>query len=488
MIKNEQQYLVTKKQVAQFERALRDLDQQDLILEKVHPLLVQAQGEAIQSQLVDLKAQLEEYERLKTGDIAVLQINSIEELPVALIKARIAAGWSQVELAERLGMKKQQIQRYEATDYAGASLTVLQRVIEALGIGLREDVVLPVESMSVKAVMAHLRNLGFTPSFVKERLLSPSIRAEVEEVASVAKTGQAGLALRIASIASKILDTDVMTIMNKPEVELAPSGLGAVRFKRISNVDQRGMTAYSMYAKFLTQATLRATHGLDRQPIPIDALNLRKQIIDAHGQIDFPSALRFVWDLGIPVLPLRDPSAFHGATWRTDGRDAIVLKQRTQSHERWLVDLLHELRHAAEAPEEVDRVVIELEEIGVHQADTPEERRATAFASAVVLGGKQEALVRMCVEQANGSVERLKSVVPQVARQAEVGVGELANYLAFRLSLQGINWWGAANNLQRQNQDPWEVARDEFLRRVTFSSLEPFERDLLVRGLADSEE
>lgn len=38
-------------------------------------------------------------------------------------QGRIAAGLSQKELSERLGLKERQIQRYEATDYASANLT-----------------------------------------------------------------------------------------------------------------------------------------------------------------------------------------------------------------------------------------------------------------------------------------------------------------------------------------------------------------------------
>lgn len=57
----------------------------------------------------------------------MLELNSLEALPRALIKARIAAKLSQKDLAERLGLKEQQIQRYEATEYNSANLA---RVIE----------------------------------------------------------------------------------------------------------------------------------------------------------------------------------------------------------------------------------------------------------------------------------------------------------------------------------------------------------------------
>lgn len=60
-----------------------------------------------------------------------------------LIKGRIAAGLTQRQLADRLGLKEQQMQRYEATDYASASLARVSEVIAALGIEVKEAVVPP---------------------------------------------------------------------------------------------------------------------------------------------------------------------------------------------------------------------------------------------------------------------------------------------------------------------------------------------------------
>ena len=71
---------------------------------------------------------------------------------------------------------------------------------------------------------------------------------------------------------------------------------------------------------------------------------MRQAVLSTYGAITFEHTLRYVWSLGIPVLPLRDPGAFHGACWRIDGRNIIVLKQRTLSLARWLADLLHEVR------------------------------------------------------------------------------------------------------------------------------------------------
>ena len=74
----------------------------------------------------------------------VLGLDSLAALPEALIRARIAAGLTQKELATRLGLKEQQVQRYEATRYAAASLTRIQAVAEALGVRIEERITLPV--------------------------------------------------------------------------------------------------------------------------------------------------------------------------------------------------------------------------------------------------------------------------------------------------------------------------------------------------------
>lgn len=59
-------------------------------------------------------------------------VDSFDELPQALVKARIALRLSQKDLADRPGMKEQQIQRYESTDYQSASMSRLLDDVQAL--------------------------------------------------------------------------------------------------------------------------------------------------------------------------------------------------------------------------------------------------------------------------------------------------------------------------------------------------------------------
>ncbi len=134
MIKNERQYAITKAQADKLAQALERLSKNPAKGEPIHPLLRKAEAEALRSQLADLRAELADYEALRCGQRTELALASWDDLPRALIQARIAAGLSQQDLAKKLKLKEQQIQRYEATDYASASLARLRQVIRALGI------------------------------------------------------------------------------------------------------------------------------------------------------------------------------------------------------------------------------------------------------------------------------------------------------------------------------------------------------------------
>lgn len=51
----------------------------------------------------DLRAELAEYEQLHSGAQSTFDAATLEELATVLVKARIARGWTQRQLAEALG-------------------------------------------------------------------------------------------------------------------------------------------------------------------------------------------------------------------------------------------------------------------------------------------------------------------------------------------------------------------------------------------------
>ena len=139
MITNERQHRITKAALKKFQASIAAHDAGQPSPD-VHPRIYQAMGDALRSEAEVLQAQLREYERLRAGRVKQRTLRSLNELPKAIIEARIAARITQKGLADRLGIAEQQVQRWEATKYAGVSIERLQQVADALGAKITEKV------------------------------------------------------------------------------------------------------------------------------------------------------------------------------------------------------------------------------------------------------------------------------------------------------------------------------------------------------------
>jgi HTH-type transcriptional regulator / antitoxin HipB len=133
VIQNQSQYRNTKLKLREFGQSLIDLANNP---DQLSPRLLAAQKAGLQVWIDRLNSQLTEYETLQQG-LSSLEIVSLEDLPIALIKARISLGMSQKDLAEKIGTQEQQIQRYEANHYAAISFDRMMKIAEALGIALQ---------------------------------------------------------------------------------------------------------------------------------------------------------------------------------------------------------------------------------------------------------------------------------------------------------------------------------------------------------------
>ena len=136
MITNEVQYHATKAHLEQFDAAAANLEAKSRSGERSK--LAQLEIDAVRAQAGELRAEIDEYERLRSGHVTSFEAASLAELATLLVKARIARGWTQRRLGDALGVAEQQIQRYESTDYRSASLARICDVAEALGATVTE--------------------------------------------------------------------------------------------------------------------------------------------------------------------------------------------------------------------------------------------------------------------------------------------------------------------------------------------------------------
>lgn len=464
MIKNERQYRVTRGQIERFEAALDELRSRPASGDELRDRLEVA---AVEGQLAEMRAELDEYDALRHGRSEVGRLASLDDLPRLLIRSRIAQGLTQKDLAERLGTQEQQVQRYEANDWATASLARLTDVADALGVSIGERWPGTPNEVDAKQLARQLRRAGLEPNFVARRLTPAGDDGE-------------GLApvLDLAARVHRIYGWSPSDVLAGESLDVdMPVAAG---FKWPKRASEPRVRAYTMYTHYVALLALQATSGIDPRPVPASASDFRSAVLQRSGEVRFKTVLDFVWWLGVPVVPLADTGAFHAVLWRTGGRNAIVLKQQNRTLSRWVFDLLHEVGHASEEPAEGEYGVVDDDP----EADEDAEIAANQFAGDVLLDGRAEGLAQECVEAAKGKVEYLKSAVPRVAARNGVETADLANYLAYRLSLQNINWWGAATNLQSGEADPWAVARDQFFRCADLRALNELDRGLLSQALA----
>lgn len=482
MITNERQYRITQTQVQRFQRALDEFD--DYPRPDVDPRLIVAERDAMASQLADLRAELEDYDNLRSSGRSTFPDVPFEELAEALIGSRIALQITQAELAERLGLKEQQIQRYEAERYRAASYERMQDVAQALGLRIHNRILLPIAPLNFAGLIKKLEQTGLKKKFLLSRLLPPDSFSRAEEKAPQ-DMDEDEFFIQISKILTRVFGWTPIDLFGSNPLPAARPATAQARYKMPARRTRATTRVYAAYANHLAVAVLNSTQELPQQNISTDAETVRAKLLSQHHSLTLETALNYVWDLGVPVLPLHDPGTFHGACWRHKGRNVIVLKQLSQSEARWQFDLFHELFHAGQEPDEDAMEIVEDDETSFERRNSEEELAANQFAGDILLDGRAEELAKECVRQAEGVVSRLKTAVRVVAKRESVGIGALAHYLAFRLSqgTQGINWWGAASNLQADDTDPWEMAKNIFLRRFSFATIDDVDQQLIRRAL-----
>ena len=479
MIKNERQYKITRSQIERLSQLLLQVKSQDLASGESHPLLKKAQEDALGSQITVLQDEIHEYEAWQRGEFQFAQLISIAELPRMLIGARMASGLSQRELADRMGLQEQQIQRYEASEYESASLTRIRSVVAALGVRVDNALLQADEAFTFKTLLRQVSKTGLQEEFIRRRLLPrkglPSSLSATDQRGSVA-------AHAAAETIARIFQWSLKQLKGEDTLELKPA-FGQVHCKVAPNAQPDRVKAYTMYVCYLSQLVIKASSHIPAMPIPTDPHLLRADIESGSGCMSLRSIVNYIWELGVAVLPLDDPSAFHGACIRENGRNAIVLQQGVSSESRWAFDLLHALWHAGQEPEQSERSVLEWDEMSAEHHESEEEMTANHFAAAVLLQGRDRELAEKCLELAGSDLRQLKQATISVADNENVPVAALANCLAFRLaSEQGKNWWDTAHSLQ-SNGNPYGVVRNLFFERADCRQLAVPDRELLSQAL-----
>ncbi len=122
MIKSSKQYRYSRRQLAGLTALSRRVDNmvRNFAIDQPHHIGVKANLDDVMQKLA---SDIDEYESMQLDftDLAAA-LENFSSVPGYLIRARIAVGWSQCDLANAMNTHSAQISRYESSNYAAIRL------------------------------------------------------------------------------------------------------------------------------------------------------------------------------------------------------------------------------------------------------------------------------------------------------------------------------------------------------------------------------
>ena len=138
LILSDRELTLVKSDLQAVDEALLPANAFDLATSGISVAVIEKHADMLKRRRQNLSAAIEAYESLKSQNTGLVD-EWKNEPGVVLVLARIFRGLSQRQLAQKLGMREQQIQRYEADRYRSISLSNFKRICLSLGVELSAE-------------------------------------------------------------------------------------------------------------------------------------------------------------------------------------------------------------------------------------------------------------------------------------------------------------------------------------------------------------
>ena len=130
LIKNDDQRQKTLKQIEGLKAQI------DRIRQKHGPERARHFATAAGRQIKEFEEQVKAYDQLKQEGLGASRPQDVSEIGTYLIRARVASGMTQAELAKQLDVSQPMVHKYEVAEYQGANIQTLAEVAKALNVSL----------------------------------------------------------------------------------------------------------------------------------------------------------------------------------------------------------------------------------------------------------------------------------------------------------------------------------------------------------------
>lgn len=325
MITNDRQYRISRAQLLRLKSATVAFNITEASKRIGSEVLAKAELDALKSEIEVLSEQIREYEALKSGAVSVLKAQNLEELPIMLIRARIAQGLTQRQLADKLGLKEQQIQKYESEEYASASLRRLVEIARALHLSIEEVGELRRESIDERRAEALDFDWYLFP--IKEMY-----RRNWFE-------GFSGSQAAAMAEAGSLVKEFVTNVIREPALALYHQ-----RVRSDSVVDQVALLAWE--CRVLNLAKKPQVTGQYKQG-SLDSDWFKKLVQESRFQDGPKRAKKYLEEAGISLViePHLSHTHLDGAAFLRGGKPIIGLTLRYDRIDNFWFVLFHELVH-----------------------------------------------------------------------------------------------------------------------------------------------
>lgn len=351
MITNERQYKITKKQLRKFKHAIDNHNIEEAKKRLDSNELVAAEIESLHSEFEILNDQIAEYEALKSGAIKKFNVTSFQELPKVLIRSRIAKQLTQKQLAEIIGLKEQQIQRYEASNYSGANIKRLNEIAEALNLNITKIIELPPQ-VQISSRQPHLE-LDWGKFPIREMYR----RGWFEEFSGTQKAA--------LDPYNQVAKKYVKNVLRQP----APA-----YYRRLV----RTGTTINDYSLFAWECRVRSIAQKKERIIKFNSGALNQDWINSLVKSSkSPDSIANVVDIldEVGILLIIEPhlsrTYLDGAVFLYDDSPIIGMTLRYDRLDHFWFVLLHEIGHVVQHLKKgkIDRIFDDFDEVGTHNIE-----------------------------------------------------------------------------------------------------------------------
>jgi transcriptional regulator with XRE-family HTH domain len=349
-------------------------------------------------------------------------------LGIRLKALREDRGLNQRDLAKLLGMSSPQLSKIES-GAMDLRVSTVQALLRAMGSSFDEIASPEALEVSQKTIRKRAEEAGVGRDLI-DRILSRAPRLSVPRVLASA------------------FGWDPQSIANGVPVT-SPVSLG-VLFKSIQAHAPGESPLVNLALVVADLVKAHSTLG-DYLGIPKDPSIIRESVKSDEFGVTLGTLTEWVWNQGIPVVPLIGKGGFCAAVWTVENTPVVVLKEVRDSSVFWLFDLAHELGHIALGHMSGEGIV-DVENIKPQGALEPgadqQEAEANQFAVSLLLGEPERVLAEVRVETRSNYL-RFKSACADVAKKNNVSPGLLGMIAAYSMTDIGEpkDRWGSATNL-----------------------------------------